>query len=102
MKFLDDENYKMIRKKFEQPNVFLIFENESDEIRHSNFLKWILDPQERHGVGPYFLSKFVKALDSDDFGSLDQVCVEREKDYIDLLIYNDRSVLVIENKVKGF
>lgn len=32
------------------------------EVVHSSFLAWLLDPNERHGLGPYSLQKFFEAL----------------------------------------
>lgn len=84
------------------------------EIRHSQFLAWLLDPAESHGTGQLFLRAVVmdmlaKAprelrpcspveLDGLDLG---QVELHRERDHIDILIVIDEPKLVfaIENKV---
>lgn len=84
------------------------------EIRHSQFLAWLLDPGESHGTGQLFLRAVVMdmlaraprglrpcspvELDGLDLG---QVEISRERDHIDILIVIDepRLVFAIENKV---
>ena len=60
--FIFDSNLKELEKKYEL-NVFNIFDClklTRAEIRHSNFLAWLLDPSETHGFDDYFLKKFLK------------------------------------------
>ena len=38
-------------------NNFDVLSITGNEIRHSNFLAWLLDPNETHGLGEYFLKK---------------------------------------------
>ena len=84
------------------------------EIRHSNFLAWLLDPNESHGLGDLFLRPLLMdimrlagadqrpfspvELDGIDLGN---VTVRREWRHIDLLIACDdpQLVVAIENKV---
>ena len=40
-------------------NIFPVLKFEHGEIRHSNFLAWILDPAESHGSDPAFLKKWL-------------------------------------------
>lgn len=82
------------------------------EIRHSSILRWLLDPQESHGLGDVFLKSFlteaVRGHDStlspsalDIFQSdLMDVEVRTEWRNIDLLILSPRNgwVFVVENK----
>src|SRR5690554_1811996 len=47
------------------PNIFEILGISSYEIRHSNFLAWLLTPGESHQLGDVFLKWFLKDLFSD-------------------------------------
>lgn len=87
------------------------------EIRHSNFLGWLLDPGESHGQGDVFLKAILmdvlrKAPRENrplspveiDGAELTDVDVRREWKHIDLLIHcrNPGFVIAIENKMHGF
>jgi hypothetical protein len=88
---------------------------ESMEIRHSFILRWLLDPQESHGLGDDFLKAFLaEAMSRCDGGSppsaldilksdLTDADVRREWRNIDLLMLSPRNgwVFVIENKFHG-
>lgn len=84
------------------------------ELRHSDFLGFLLDPQESHGMGDTFLTLFlrrvVQAADvtSLPFSAIDitlwdlaETEVRREWRNIDVLLVNagHRFVIVIENKI---
>ena len=84
------------------------------EIRHSNFLAWLLDPAESHGTGDLFLSALLMDLLKSsplesrplspvdlDGVALQGVQMRREWNHIDLLITCDRPrfVIAIENKI---
>lgn len=80
------------------------------EIRHSNFLSWILNPKASHGLGEAFLKRFVREIVSDsralgiseiEVEQLDfnKVKVLREWNNIDILVEFKELVFVIENKV---
>ena len=82
----------------------------NNEIRHSNFLSWLLDPKESHKLGDIFLKRFLREVfSSDKFGEIDQIDVEgmdlskaeiqREWKNIDILIILEGVVVCIENKV---
>jgi hypothetical protein len=83
------------------------------ELRHSDFLAYLLDPQENHGLGDAFVKGLLKRacprkpvdestisaieLDTMDFDYLE---VKREWKNIDILVKVDqRLVVIIENKV---
>ena len=81
-----------------------------NEIRHSNFLSWLLDPEGSHKLGDIFLKRFLREVfSSDKFFDIDQVDVEgmdlskvevlREWKNIDVLIILSDVVVCIENKV---
>ncbi len=85
------------------------------ELRHSAFLRWLLDPAETHGLQDYFLRVFLKRIARDGQGQaldvpsvvdvdgwqLDDVQVMQEWNAIDVLIRGDADhfVTVVENKV---
>lgn len=85
------------------------------EIKHSNFLGWLLDPAESHGAGDLFLKAilmdmtrgapcptFPRPLDL-YAATLDNVRVWRERLKVDVLILSTSPpfVVAIENKVKA-
>ena len=48
--------------EIEQPNIFRILKVDNYEIRHSNFLAWLFDPAENHGLGNLVFKTFIKIL----------------------------------------
>lgn len=80
------------------------------ELRHSNFLAWLLNPSENHGLGDYALRKFVMlvAREINDPSAnispswpLENAEIRREWRNIDILIADPQKkyVVVIENKI---
>lgn len=61
-KFICDEDLKTLEKKFNKFNIFDCLKLTRTEIRHSNFLAWLLDPNETHGLNDYFLKEFLKEI----------------------------------------
>lgn len=99
---------------FARFNVFRALRLGRHEIRHSNFLSWLLDPSESHGQHDLFLRGFVglaessvskegtsDAPTSDVSNLLDGVQVDREHDALDLRIVlpGRRQVIAVENKL---
>ena len=98
-------------------NPFDVLRYSGYEIRHSNVLAWLFQPNETHGIGDAFIQGFTRAMNDgarsqeipqvavpSSFDSAD-VRVERERDYVDitLLFRNDRNqrvVIAIENKIE--
>jgi hypothetical protein len=79
------------------------------EIRHSNFLAWLLDPKQGHNLGDTFLKWFLKEIFQDnkitwidefqvDSVRISDVKIHREYRHIDLLLEFPDWVLIIENK----
>jgi hypothetical protein len=84
------------------------------ELRHSEFLAFLLDPSQNHGLGDAFVTRLlqtvllaargaplpVSPLDLDVW-SLDEITVQREWQHIDILLLDEAHHLavVIENKV---
>lgn len=101
------ENYLSTTKlkESEKFNIFKILKLDNYEIRHSNFVAWLLDPNGSHKLGDKFLIKFInKALNldiacSDDIKIETEYCTDEGR-RIDILIYSEKSkfVCVIENK----
>lgn len=109
-KLLKNEDFDKLDLGLKNPNIFQILRITKNEIRHSNFLSWLLDPNESHKLGDIFLKRFLREVfSSDKFGDLDQVDVEgmdlskveiqREWKNIDILIKLENVVVCVENKV---
>jgi len=41
-------------------NIFVALDIKDNELKHSVFLSWLLDPSETHGLGDYFLKIFLR------------------------------------------
>jgi hypothetical protein len=99
-------------------NIFDALRIERVEIRHSNFLAWLLDPAESHGQGSLFLKAILMDLFKSarengfpcpvspielDGEELRGVEIRREWRNIDLLIHCNQPsfVIAIENKIKS-
>jgi hypothetical protein len=109
-KLLKDVDFDNLDLGLKNPNIFQILRISKTEIRHSNFLAWLLDPKESHKLGDIFLKRFLREVfSSEKFQDLDQVDVEgmdlskveiyREWNNIDLLIKIDEVVVCVENKI---
>ncbi len=92
------------------PNFFQILKVERREIRHSNFLAWLLDPNGSHGLSELFTKWFFRDIFSDDKVNwmtefdvedlnFNEMIIKREWRDIDVLIESPKFVVVIENKV---
>ena len=106
---LKDVDFDKLDLELKTPNIFHILGITREELKHSNFLVWLLDPNESHGLGRLFLTKFLreiaaseisKELDEFDIEKLNfnNVELRREWKNIDLLIVFDTHVICIENK----
>lgn len=91
-------------------NLFDVLKISGTEIRHSNVLAWLLDPEGSHGLGDAFLRRLVQKLTTQLDGSaafrlllmdLHSCTVLRESEHTDLLVLSHREkfLLCIENKV---
>lgn len=107
---LNDVDFDKLDLGLKNPNIFSILRISKNEIRHSNFLCWLLDPNQSHGLGDIFLKRFLREVfSSDRFEQVSQVDVEglnlsdaeilREWNHIDILIVTDEVVVCVENKV---
>ena len=109
-RLLKDEQFDRLDLGLKNPNIFQVLRIAKNEIRHSNFLSWLLDPNQSHKLGDIFLKRFLREVfSSDKFSGIDQVDVEgmdlssavihREWKNIDILITLDNVVVCVENKV---
>lgn len=118
--FICDKELKKLEKKFDIFNIFDCLQLTHIEIRHSNFLSWLFNPNETHGFSDYFLKEFLKevlrkakkevinikgynipSIVDIDCWDMSDTQVYRELQNIDILIVNETNkfVLVIENKI---
>jgi len=95
---IKDDDFEKLELGLNEPNIFQILRISKKEIRHSNFLSWLLDPNSNHGLGNIVLRSFLKELDIEKI-NLDNVEIRREWKFIDLLIILDDLVVCIENKI---
>lgn len=92
-------------------NLFDILKISRVEIRHSNVLSWLLNPNENHGLGDSVLRGFIQYVvtsfsdEADVFDALLMDChdftIQREWRNIDILAvsHSEKFVLCIENKI---
>jgi hypothetical protein len=107
---LNDIDFDKLELGLKTPNIFQILSVARTEIRHSNFLGWLLDPNANHGLGKLFLTKFLRgiatseiATELDEFDieelNFNNVEIRREWKNIDLLLIFDSLVICVENKI---
>lgn len=111
-KLLNDPDFERLELDIRKPNIFSILDISKTEIRHSNFLAWILDPNENHGLKNLILVRLLRDIFSDDkvsdytqfdieFLNFNNVEIRREWKHIDILVLIDKVVLAIENKISS-
>lgn len=111
---LDDPGFHELDLRFGKLNLFEAVGGVRSELRHSNFLAFLLSPTRSHGFGAVILERVLRAILEEmpaqerpvrtlqvALGDLDDAIVHRERDNIDLLIEITELNLVvtIENKV---
>jgi len=109
----DTQSVEKLSSKIRGINIFDVLKISRTEIRHSNMLAWLLDPNENHGLGSAFLYGIIASLSdvidnkdkiyalkllSSDLSSFD---IFRERDNIDILLVSSElnTVIAIENKI---
>jgi len=109
----DLERLELMLSEF---NLFETLNLVNAEIRHSSVLSWLLDPNQNHGAGYYFLNLFIKYFISENKQVIEHlnifdielfdykdVEVRREWRKIDILIIikepQKNLVIAIENKI---
>lgn len=111
---LDDPDFHEIQGRMSQFNLFEALGAVHGELKHSNFLGYLLAPNRPHGLGSRPLERILRcALETIPsearpisvleliVGDLDNAIVHRERFAIDLLIEIEelKLIVVIENKV---
>lgn len=98
-------------------NLFETLNMVNNELRHSSMLSWLMNPNENHGLGSYFIHNFLKQVIIDNKSSIDnlsifdienmdygEVEIQKEWKNIDILVVinemRKQYVFVIENKIK--
>ena len=105
----DLERLESLLKKF---NLFVALDVVHQEVRHSNFLAYLLNPRQNHGLGNLFLKRFLQAALADDprpgFAPVDievwrsdATEVLQEWQDVDITIRDEASriAVIIENKI---
>lgn len=109
---LDNPTFDQLEFLLKKFNIFAALRLERQEIRHSNFLAWLLAPGQNHGLGDKFLKRFLQvalAGSADTkvsrmdihLSPLDDTEVLTEWRSIDILLRSRSAKLValIENKI---
>lgn len=111
---MDDRDFHRIDQQLSRFNLFEAVGAVRGELRHSNFLSFLLSPARAHGLGSTFLLQFIRtAVGKQDrtrravrgieliVADLDSAVIYRERENIDLLIEVNqlKLVVVVENKI---
>jgi hypothetical protein len=111
---VDNPELERLEVLLGQFNIFEALGAVRQEVRHSDFLAFLLDPAENHGLGDEFARRLLQRILSSagagavglspidlDIWSLDALAVEREWHDIDILLLDEphRLAVVIENKI---
>ena len=101
MNLLTDKCYLKVKEEILCPNIFNILSLEYYEIRHSNFLAWLLDSNESHACGSLFSSVLLEILFPKSSINNVDFSIYRERENVDLLLESPSEVLVLENKIRA-
>jgi hypothetical protein len=111
---LDDPDFRSVQRRVSSFNLFEAVGAVRGELRHSNFLGYLLSPRRSHGMGSIPLEKVVRSILEQSVpnervvstlallvGDLDDTVVHRERDNMDLLIEVSalNLVILVENKI---
>lgn len=93
-------------------NIFDVLKVSRIEIRHSNMLAWLLNPNENHGLGELFIKGIIQRIVENEYVGKFNIfklllmdfysfIIYREWKNIDLLIVSvdDRILIAVENKI---
>jgi len=59
---LNNKELELLEEMINDFNIFTALNITDHELRHSDFLSWLLNPNESHGMGDYFLILFLKKV----------------------------------------
>lgn len=109
---INNREFERLEALISEFNLFESIGAVHQELRHSDFLAFLLNPKENHGLGDIFLKRLLQHLliksptkslspISLSIWKLDEVSVLREWHDIDILVIDERNkfVVVIENKI---
>ena len=108
IKSKDYELFQRNKTKKSRPNIFKILGvQKKEDLTHSNFLAWIMNPEEKHNIGSSFLELFLLQFMTEQLHklNLDKINVFREytgqSGRIDILIETKNFVVCLENKIES-
>lgn len=111
---VNNNDFEMLNAKLNIFNPFKVLKIDSMEIRHSNIISWLLDPNGNHALGDKFLKKILSEIilisENTNFGKspmeiysgdFQDTQIYREWNHIDIMAVSEKNktVLVIENKI---
>lgn len=110
---VDNPELEKLESLLEQFNIFEALGAVRVELRHSDFLAFLLNPNQNHGLDDQFLKRLLQRALADaqlqspirpidlDIADLDSVLVLREWQNIDILLLDEENGLavIIENKI---
>lgn len=120
IKLLEDfaeklNSFKEFSKYENEVNFFEVTGMDSREIKHSNFLAWLLDSNANHNLKDMFVKKFIQKVIEANIGkarlniceeeieslNFDTFAVKREWEHIDIFLCSDelKYTISIENKI---
>ena len=110
-------HYEYLKKYYQSEDIASIYGVDKFEIRHSNVLKWILEPKGNEAIKYLPIRNLLKLIQNTnkyydfynyinlDISIIEDVKIQREKYNIDLLITfklnNEDYLVVIENKLES-
>ena len=107
---ITDDEFERIQLVLKEPNIFSALAVHRMEIRHSNFIGYLIDPNENHGLKDLVLKKVLRGIFNScknnnrsifdaDYLDYSNVEIRREWRNIDILIILSKDIIVIENKI---
>ena len=107
---LNDPDFEELKISLNSPNMFEVLDVTRKEIRHSNFLAWLLNPMGSHGLNDFFLKRFLRDLTGrsavTDLSVLEventspaEFEILREWKHIDIVVKTTQYIVIIENKI---
>ncbi|GEN82872.1 hypothetical protein SLU01_11840 [Sporosarcina luteola] len=92
----DSQDFTQLHNHFNRFNPFKVLQVDNYEIRHSNVLAWLMDPQQNHDLGSYFIKKLIAKVfvnpanyeDEDKIANYDVLQLSRHS-YHDLVVYKE-------------
>lgn len=96
IKMVDSDTYQELRSYFLHKSIFNILGVARNENIHSNFISWLLNRSENHGLGDYPIKKFLEMLvitQNDTAYSEEQLFPD---DLIDIIISGNYEIISME------